>query len=365
MHMLTLNGGHLAVALSRVGKIVDKPSEGSVHQCVYCVPGGGALYLHTTNGTLWCSVSIDAQGSMEPFLVHWETFRRFAAANKIKELTLTPKTGGIQIRGEGSRCVLAAPDPKNFPSWPESRPETWVVLPGETLVAMIDRVIKHNGKLVTFPAMTGFSLELQDGGIGLTATDGKRLAHVETKVEEAFGSGAVVVPQATLDLLTAAQGPITLAVNRFRLTASWERTTLISKLIDGRYPDWRAISSVPLPREARIAKKDLVDAMKQLLDIDTYCGVKIDIESAFLWSIGKQGQASIRVPCKAEHTETLYLVPDQICDFLGRMEGDDVLIRWGLPQGPIRLVDPSHEGDICIAMGCRPIPAPTEGIEDA
>jgi DNA polymerase III sliding clamp (beta) subunit (PCNA family) len=363
--MLTVKGGPLSLALSRVGKIVDKPSEGSVHQCVYCVPGGDALYLHTTNGLLWCSVSIDCQGMMDPFLVHWETFRRFAAANKIKDLTLTPKTGGIQIRGEGSRAVLAAPDPKNFASWPTATAETWASLPGETLADMIQRVIKHNGKLVTFPAMTGFALEMKDGVVGLTATDGKRLAHVEEHAEKWFGDGTAVVPEATLDLLSAAKGPITIAINRFRLNASWERTNLISKLIDGRYPDWRSISSIALPWEAKIAKKDLVDAMKQLLDIDNYCGLKIEEKSAFLWSMGKQGQASIRVPCETQHPDIIYLVPDQVMDFLVRMNAEDVLIRWGLAQGPIRLVDPSREGDICIAMGCRPIPAPTEGIADA
>jgi DNA polymerase III sliding clamp (beta) subunit (PCNA family) len=363
--MLTVKSGPLAFALSKVGKIIDKPSQGSVDQCVYCVPGGDALYLHTTNGLLWYSVSIDCQGTMDPFLVHWETFRRFAAANKTKDLTLSPGERGILVKGEGSRAVLAAPDPTNFPNWPAVTTETWASLSGETLADMIQRVIKHNGKLVTFPAMTGFSLEMQDGVVGLTATDGKRLAHVEERAEKWFGNGAAVVPEATLDLLSAAKGPITIAINRFRLNASWERTALVSKLIDGRYPDWRSISSITLPWEAKMAKKDLVDAMKQLLDIDNYCGLKIEEKSAFLWSIGKQGQVSIRVPCETQHPDIIYLVPDQVMDFLVRMDTEDVLIRWGLAQGPIRLVDPSREGDISIAMGCRPIPAPTEGIADA
>jgi DNA polymerase III sliding clamp (beta) subunit (PCNA family) len=208
-------------------------------------------------------------------------------------------------------------------------------------------------------------LELAEGSIGLTATDGKRMAHARAPSESGTGQGSAVIPDLAIDIMREASDKVTITISPNRMTADWGRTRLQSRLIAGQYPDWRRLTTIPPTKAAIINREELLFAMRQLADVGIYCGLRIEEGSVFIWGAGKHGQASMSLECSSTVRETIFLVCEQMVEFLKTMTSETVNIKWDRARGPVRLVDFDRIDDVYITMGCVPIPEPVAELIEA
>jgi DNA polymerase III subunit beta len=165
----------------------------------------------------------------------------------------------LRITSAKSEFKLPVIDPKEFPTvkaWNES---DYVELPSRWLREAIRRTVFATDPAATRFALGGVLFEMSDSGeLNLVGTDGRRLARVNCQAKRVGSPGPVnaILPSAALLLvarsLSDGQGelPVKLAVHGNDAVFAIAGTTITTRQVDGRFPNWRTV----LPPERNSAK---------------------------------------------------------------------------------------------------------------
>ena len=111
--------------------------------------------------------------------------------------------------------------------------------------------------------LNGLLFSLKNNKLTLVATDGRRLASADLEVESRCSQGIeVIVPAkavAELQRLVRAEGEVKIAIGEKQISFELNSALLMSKLIEGTYPDYSAVipgepnERITLEREAFLA----------------------------------------------------------------------------------------------------------------
>jgi DNA polymerase-3 subunit beta len=177
------------------------------------------------------------------------------------------------------------PDPEQAARIP---PPVHLTLPGARLAATLYATSFAAARQDVRYYLNGLLFEWHDATLILVATDGHRLANVGLRADIAGEPGQAILPTETVAILAkigAALGPapVTLTLHRNRLAVAWPGGDLVSKLIDGKYPDWRRV--VPTDRAAaavwRLPVADLAAALGRvkILAHTDFHGVALEVRA--------------------------------------------------------------------------------------
>jgi len=158
--------------------------------------------------------------------------------------------------------------------------------------------------------LNGVLLEFSDQQVVAVATDGHRLARTECAVEQEAGAiqQAIVPRKAVLEMsrfLTGSDEKITMEINPNHLRITRAGAVLTTKLIDGKFPDYRAVMNQKLTREALAERQPLYDVLARtaVLTNDKYRGVRVSIGSGEL-------KVSAHNPDQEEASDEIAIVYD-------------------------------------------------------
>lgn len=144
-----------------------------------------------------------------------------------------------------SKFKLLGLDPADFPEPAEITPVRELTFKGADIKRMLSQIIYAASLDVTRQVLHGILVSLQEHMVAMVATDGKRLALVEKAPEEFSGSeGNAIVPlraAGELRKMAEADENITLAFSEKQAVFQSGSTTLVTKLIDGNYPNYRQV----------------------------------------------------------------------------------------------------------------------------
>ncbi len=192
--------------------------------------------------------------------------------SKKSTLRLQISSEYLQIRGSNSRSKLQAIgippvflDDRVY----EPENETLVRFPGEAFAEQLQRIRCAVAKNDTFPILTGVYLEIGKSQYRLTATDGKRLAHLQAPLlEEIRGPKLqVVIPAVNLSLIQTAA--------RLHPDAEWSVTPqklicrtpafyLESTLLDGQYLAYRRVLPETAEHHLQVSAAEWLAALQQV-----------------------------------------------------------------------------------------------------
>lgn len=108
--------------------------------------------------------------------------------------------------------------------------------------------------------LNGLHLEVGDGRVLAVSTDGHRLARASCEADLARGlPKRALIPPTAAKVLAAADGPVQLAFSDkpIHMQATAGRSTWWFRLVDGEFPNWKAI----LPEGARTTVRIRTDAL--------------------------------------------------------------------------------------------------------
>ncbi len=172
-----------------------------------------------------------------------------------KSTTVRLAAGHVKLPGADASEF---PDPERFADGPDYHEVSVGVL--RSLVGLVKFAVAK--KESSSFAITGILWEVGDFGIRLSATDTKRAA-VASGEAKSFGRPLItsaIVPLKALDTLSNSMGDdgeqVRLAMTESTISFLTERTTVTSKLINGKFPPIekiipkKAVGSATLPREA-------------------------------------------------------------------------------------------------------------------
>ncbi len=134
--------------------------------------------------------------------------------------------------------------------------------------------------------LNGILLEWASESLLVVATDGHRLAHVGLRAPHEGAGGTAIIPAETAGILARigaemGEAELTLELHPGRLAVAWRGCELLSKLIDGKYPEWRRVIPTPKPRAIRLVLPvaDLLAALGRvkILSHEQFHGAALEI----------------------------------------------------------------------------------------
>ncbi len=186
--------------------------------------------------------------------------------------------------------------------------------------------------------LNGLLVEVRSNGIRTVATDGHRLALAETKgvADGEIRRVAIVPRKGVLELqrlLTGGEATLELAFSKNHIRAKLSDSVVVSKLIDGRFPDYEAVIPIAADKIILVDRDAVRQALSRaaILSNEKYRGVKIEVSPGVLRVIAhnpEQEEATEEV--EAETTVDNLNVGfnvNYLLDALAAIEGAQVRIR--------------------------------------
>jgi len=154
----------------------------------------------------------------------------------------------LRIYGQRSEFQLPVQNPDEFPAVSGFEEESYHQLPARALREVFRRTVFATDTESSRYALGGVLLELVAERIIGVGTDGRRLARQEGPAESIAGhqtTDNTVVPTRAVQLIERALGDsdeeVRLAARENDLLLRSGRTTISTRLVEGRYPRWRDV----------------------------------------------------------------------------------------------------------------------------
>ncbi|HEY6867108.1 MAG TPA: DNA polymerase III subunit beta, partial [Candidatus Eisenbacteria bacterium] len=159
-----------------------------------------------------------------------------------------------------------------FPRIPELKAETRLRIPGDALSRLAARTSYAASTEDARPQLNGVLLETTDQQVSLIATDSHRLARATVKGSFAALDGkGLIVPARALGAVSRtaeeATSPVEIEVAGGRNQAGFTtqvgefRVQIMTRLLEGEYPNYQQVIPKDNPRELEAKREDLIDAV--------------------------------------------------------------------------------------------------------
>ena len=296
----------------------------------------GQLKISSTNLELAVSSHVRCKNESEGQIsVVAKMFNELVNNLPNENLTLETQEGSLLVQTENQQYRIKTLPAEEFPFIPELGNNPLVSLNGEDLRDSLNKVIFAASTNQTQPEIAGVYLSLSGGVLKMVATDRYRLAE---KAVVCNGEAEVIMPhRAALEIIRIlgnGSEKAELGVMENQIFIRVGQTQLISRLVDGQYPDYKSIIPESFNTVVVLDKGKFQGAVKtSALFSQNSNSVKLDFSSEgqkVVISSESQdlGSGVAEVTAKVDGVSgSLLLNFRYILDFLSQAEGERVEIK--------------------------------------
>ena len=174
----------------------------------------------------------------------------------------------VTISCMDSSFTLSTLNPVDFPYFPSVDTQQQVTLPSRDLADIVRKVGKAVSRDEARAILTGILFTIEGGKVRMAATDSYRLAVAEMELEEAGDEEfTAIIPGKIFEdvsKLAAGYERVTVAFSENQIVFSFGSTILVSRKIEGTYPNYRQLLPKETATTVRIQVSDLVTAVKRV-----------------------------------------------------------------------------------------------------
>jgi DNA polymerase-3 subunit beta len=193
------------------------------------------------------------------------------------------------LRSGKSRFTLSVLPAQDFPSIESSTSWDRISLPEKVFKRLLDKTQFAMAQQDVRYYLNGLFLEIKEGRIRTVATDGHRLAISEAPYKLESGSDVeVILPRKAVielgRLLSDSDDTVEIEISSNHVRVNLKEASFTTKLIDGRYPDYRGV--LPLNTDKKVvADRELLKQALQrtsILSNEKYRGIRFKLSSGVL-----------------------------------------------------------------------------------
>ena len=237
---------------------------------------------------------------------------------------------------------------EDFPQIPEFPTQT----KSTDLVKFPQKVLKEMIQLTSFAmshdetryVLNGILFSFKDKGLRLVATDGRRLALIEKSIPELGNiQKDVIVPMKTIQELSrnlGEEGEVVFYFKENQLQINISAITVISRLIEGEYPNYEQVIPKKIKEEFRINTQEFLQATRRasILTNQDSQSIKINIlkdKMVFTKNTPELGEAREEVEVDYKGGElAIGFNPGFLIDVLKNISEQDVKFGFTDPEKP-------------------------------
>lgn len=229
----------------------------------------GRIKLSSTNLEIgvntWVGGKIEEEGALT---VPAKLINEYINNLPTEKVTLESLEGSnLKLESENYHTNIKGLSSEDFPLIPQVTEEPFAKIDSSELKNAFAETIWASAANETQPEISGIFMAFEEDTLRIAATDRYRLAERNAKLlEPARGTKEVIVPARTVlelyKILTLGKETVEIYFSESQVLFKFDETELISRLIDGQYPDYRQIIPKTFKTEAVVQREEFVHALK-------------------------------------------------------------------------------------------------------
>ncbi|MCG5031210.1 DNA polymerase III subunit beta [Mesosutterella sp. OilRF-GAM-744-9] len=271
----------------------------------------------------------------------------------------------LEVKTTSSRFALQTLPAEDYPDFPQAEFESKVVIPAtqfKYLLSMVHYAMAVQDIRFYLNAMR---LIVKNGTMSAVATDGRRLAYCEIKLDGADSSAemSATIPRKTVSelkrLVPDTDTPVTIEIAPNQARFTFEDVEVITKLVEGKYPDFERVIPTNNDKQFLVNREELLGALHRtaVLASDKFKGVRLLLTPGLLSiqtsnSEQEEGNDDIAVDYQGEPLDIGFNV-NFMSDVLSNLKNDKVKISLSGPQSPALITMPDSDSFKYVLMPMR------------
>jgi len=245
---LTIERAELLRSLNHVQSVVERRNTIPILSNVLIEASGSTLRLTATDMDIAIvesvAASIGTEGSTTaPAHTLYDIVRKLPDGAQVE---LGKEDDRLELRSGRSRFTLQTLPTEDFPVMTGGDMPHTFSLSANVLRGIVDRTRFAISTEETRYYLNGIYVHAADGIMRAVATDGHRLARVETPLPDgAEGMPGVIMPRKTVSelrkLIDESEGDVEISLSDTKVRYAFDKVELTSKLIDGTFPDYERV----------------------------------------------------------------------------------------------------------------------------
>ena len=243
----------------------------------------------------------------------------------------------LKIECQNYKTKMKGEEAENYPVKPEVKPKEIFTLKFEEFKKAINEVIFSAANNETRPELSGVYFEFKDG-FTLATTDSYRLA--ERKLKGDFKESSFILPKNVFEVMNKYKDTedIKIILNEGYITLKYGNVILISRLIEGNYPDYKQIISNKKKTSVKINREELLRAVKasSMLSSD-YGDIKIIVskDSLSVNSLSQKGESNVNIDVQSDGENETKVNYKYLVDILNSHKDEKVTMILNETSDPV------------------------------
>ena len=370
-----VNSSDLLKAISHIHGVVEIRHTLPILSNMIITAEDGRLRLCSTNLDIYCSDQVNAEVALPGEIsvsasTFHEIIKRLPNGSDL-HATLDEESSNLILKCGRSKFNLTTMKTDDFPTIADSDLDTNFVLSANELIRMIDKTKFAISNEETRYYLNGiFFHKTQKDSIDIlrsVATDGHRLAQYDIPLPQgAEEMTGLIIPKKTIlelrRVLDDANGDINISLNDNKIKFSFNELTIISKVIDGTFPDYTKVIPKNNNKIFATNSNELKSAIERVSAVSISeeiksKAIKLLVESnKLLLSVESQSKGSANEEVDINYNEEKVEIgfnSRYLIDICNEIDGDEAIIHILDSISPAIILDKSDENLFFVLMPMR------------
>lgn len=263
--------------------------------------------------------------------------------------------GNIEIVADNAHYSFMGFDAAQFPKNPEMSDQKSFSMPVGYLCNAISKTNFATATPDIRPVMAGILCEVKQDSIIFVATDGHRMVKYECRCEDTGMDESLILPKKPLlqlkNVLQGVEGDIRINFNASQVSFTIQSLTVISKLVEGRYPNY---ASVIPKNNTSVLRVDRMQWLQKLRNIAMYSNqsthqVRLSISETEMTLSAEDrelaNKAVVTMPCQfSGENLNIGFSSKFLQEFLSNLDTPEIMFTLSHSTGP-GLMFPVYEDE--------------------
>lgn len=350
------------------GVVVSKPIIPILNNFLFDIRDG-VLTIHSTDleTTMNTSIKVDSKEDVSMAIPVKTTMELLKAlADQPLAFSINEEKGSVEIKYESGRFKLTAQKGEEFPKTPEVEGVNSFEIPSKVLLKAVNKTVFATSSDDLRLNLTGVYLQLQSDKVTFVATDANRLVRFTRNDVKGGGEEALILPKKALNLLKSClpndDTSVKVTFNRQNAYFQIGDINLICRLIDEKYPDFKAVIPTENPNKLTIDRAEFLMAVKRvsITSNKTTHQIRVKLAGSEITisaeDIDFENEAQEKLACNyAGEDMEIGFNSKYLLEMLNYLDADQIVLELSQPNRAGVIVPASQDGEEDILMLIMPM----------
>ena len=293
--------------------------------------------------------------------IMYDIIRKFTSQKKIN-LTLS-ETNKLHLESEKSFFNLNCINPSEFPLTDENFSDNEFLIKSKQLLKLLNKCKFSISNDETRHYLSGIYLhqtEVDDKNyLTAVATDSHRMSISKIRLESKIDFEPIILPKKTIfqlcSLLDNYDGNVKISNIRSKIKFELKNSILISKLIDGKFPNYIQVIPKNNQKKLEVDLKLFLDSVDRVasVSLDKKDGVKFSLEKDTLnlsVNNSNSGDGKETLSVKFDHDLEISFNSRYLIDVASQLDGNKIDLFFNDTGSPVLIKDPGDFDSIYVVM---------------